>query len=370
MAPDDPTELRSALRDATLELVRIPSVIGDEARICDHVERRLLQTLPREAITRYGHSLVAAAPSSRSDPAGPSGQPGRPTIALVGHLDTVPCRQSAEPWADDERVHGCGASDMKAGLAVMLELARRLDRSTLAADLLLVFYEREEGPYEQNGLQPLLDEGLVRGVDLALCLEPTDNRLQVGSLGSIHCTLTFEGRRAHSARPWLGDNAIHRAGPLLVQLAARGRLARTVAGLDFYEVMSATLAEGGAARNVVPDRFAINLNYRFAPGRTLAEAQADVERFVGGRCQIAYTDLSPSGRVCLDSPLLARLLAAGDVHVEAKQAWTDVARLDQFGIAAANFGPGEGSQAHQEDESCPIAAIERGYRILERYLTL
>jgi succinyl-diaminopimelate desuccinylase len=176
------------------------------------------------------------------------------------------------------------------------------------------------------------------------------------------------GQAAHSARPWQGKNAIHAAGSLLAELEARGRVAVERDGFTFYEVMSATLAKGGRARNVVPDAFELNLNYRFAPGKSLEQAQADVRAFVAGRCEVAFTDLAPSGRVCAGNPHYQRLLKSGGLRAEAKQAWTDVARFSEAGVDAVNFGPGETAQAHQRDESCSVQALADAYQTLERFL--
>jgi len=364
-------ELREEVHDALvatlLELCAIPSEIGHERAICDHVEARLRRAHPRGRIWRVGHSLIAR-------PAAP--RPGVPTVGLVGHLDTVPARQMVPVHFDGERVWGAGASDMKAGLAVMLELSERLDLAALPVDLLLVFYEREEGPYLESGLEPLLAQhgDLLRGMDLGICLEPSDNRVQLGAVGSLHATLTFSGRRAHSARPWEGVNAVHAAGPLLAELGRQAPREVTFGGagtgapaLTFREVMSVTMVHATGARNVVPEVLKLNLNYRFAPGRSVAEAQADVEALVervGAGCAIEWTDLSPSGTVPVGNPLLEPLLEAPEIVVEAKQAWTDVARLGLHGIDAINWGPGESAQAHQRDESCRAERLIQGYEAL------
>ncbi len=358
--PAHRADLRDALVATTLDLVRIPSVIGDEAAVCDHVEQRLLTRLPREAVTRYSHSLIVT-PGPR--------RPDRPTVGLVGHLDTVAPRQDTDVAVEGERILGCGVSDMKAGLAVMLELLERLDLERLGVNLTLVFYEREEGPYAENGLQPLLEQfPILRDIDLAFCLEPSDNRVQMGSMGCIHATLTFHGRRAHSARPWQGDNAIHKAGALLAELHGRERVPVHFDGLTFFEVMSVTMVQASGTRNVIPDHFAMNLNYRFAPGKSLEAAQADIEQVVAGRADITWTDLSPSGPVCAGNPLLRPLLERPGIVVESKQAWTDVARLGLFGIDAVNLGPGESVQAHQRNESCAVELIVQGYELFEAYL--
>jgi succinyl-diaminopimelate desuccinylase len=357
---DRASEIESALVQTTLDLVRIASVTGDERAICDAVEARLRARLPQGRVLRFRDSLVAW-PWPRRE--------GRPLIGLFGHLDTVPDHQDGPVRVEAGRIHGCGVSDMKAGDAVMLELLERLSPELCQADLCAVLYEAEEGPYDANGLQPLLESTPeLQDIDLAFCLEPSNNRLQLGCLGGIHATLTYAGKRAHSARPWQGDNAVHKAGPLLSRLLGRERVEVRFGDLSYYEVMSVTMVEAVGARNVIPDRFALNLNYRFAPGRSLDEAKRDIEALAQGECELTWTDLSPSGPVCRDNPLLAPLLRDPTLPHEPKQAWTDVARLALFGIDAVNLGPGESAQAHQRGESCAISLITDGYLLFERYL--
>jgi succinyl-diaminopimelate desuccinylase len=193
--------------------------------------------------------------------------------------------------------------------------------------------------------------------------------VQVGCVGTLHATLTFHGRSAHSARPWQGENAVHKAGELLVELNALARREVVFEGLAFYEVMGITRALGGRARNVVPESFELNLNYRFAPGKSLEQAQADVVAFVRGRAEVAFTDLCPSGRVPAGSALYASLLRCVGAPPEAKQAWTDVGRLSTAGMDAVNFGPGDTAQAHQADESCSAAALLRSYEVMAAFLS-
>jgi succinyl-diaminopimelate desuccinylase len=356
----EPDALSASLTDTLLEITRIPSPIGEERVLCDHVEARLARTLPKSAITRFRDSLIAHA----------NVRPGAPKIALVGHLDVVRTQHDGPARVDGPRLYGAGAADMKSGLALMIELCERLDRTRLPCDLTLVFYEREEGPFAENVLGPMLEEfSQLREFDLAICLEPSDNRLQLGCMGSLHATVTFEGRTAHSARPWEGDNAIVKAASFLAELGAWKPREVTVDGMLFREVLSPTLASGGRGRNVVPDKFELNINYRFAPGRTPDEALAELESMVGGRARVQATDLSPAGRPHRDHPLVQKLIAAGVVAVERKQAWTDVARFDSIGVPAVNFGPGLNAQAHQPNEYTELALLPDGYRILERFLT-
>ncbi|MBX5481272.1 MAG: succinyl-diaminopimelate desuccinylase [Myxococcaceae bacterium] len=359
MSPTPPSD--QELAERTLELCRIPSPIGQEAAIADHLERWAKDVFGPKEVLRHSHSLVLG--NLKDDP--------RPTVALFGHLDTVPAHPGdGPPGIDGDRIVGLGASDMKGGIAVMMALAERLPRARLPVNMALVLYEREEGPYLENGLGPLLEriDGLRR-IRFGIALEPTDNVVQVGCVGSIHATLRFRGKSAHSARPWQGTNAVHAAGPFLAELLARPRTHVRVGSFDFYEVASITRASGGRARNVVPDEFELNLNYRFAPGRSLEEAQEDVRRLVAGRAEIEFTDLSPAGRVCEDNPFFQQLLRLSGAPAESKQAWTDVARLSAHGIDAVNFGPGETAQAHQVNESASVAALGRAWAALCRFLT-
>jgi succinyl-diaminopimelate desuccinylase len=349
-----------ALAARALALVQVPSVIGHEAALADHVEAWARQHFAPGDITRVSHSLALG---RRDDP--------RPLVALVGHLDTVPPGATPHPpRLEGDRLFGLGASDMKGALAVMMSLAETLDLATLPVNLWLVFYEREEGPFLESGLGPLFEAvPALQAARFAIAMEPTDGAVQVGCVGSLHATLHFAGRAAHSARPWHGENAIHAAAPVLADLAARGRQEVLVEGYPFFEVMSATLATGGRARNVVPDAFEVNLNYRFAPGKSLAQAQADVEALVAGRCAVRFTDLAPSGRVGAQNPWFQALVAATGRPAEAKQAWTDVARFSELGIDAVNYGPGETAQAHQQHESAPVQALAQAWRVLARVLT-
>jgi succinyl-diaminopimelate desuccinylase len=344
-------ELSERLAERTLALCRIRSPTGEEAAICDHLEAWARDRSPT-ATRRIGNSLVVGREI-----------PDRPTVALVAHLDTVPFFEGdPEARREGDRLIGKGASDMKGGLAVAQALAETLPDWSVFAPL-LVLYDREEGPYPENGLEALFAAGAIPPVELAICLEPTANALQLGCVGSLHATLRFRGQAAHSARPWEGRNAVHEAAPLLARLAALPPREVEQEGLTFREVASITRAQGGRARNVVPDLFELNLNYRFAPGKSLETAQADVRGLVGEGPEIEFTDLAPSGPLCLGNPAVQRLgKLAG--RLEPKQAWTDVARFAAHGIDAVNFGPGEPSQAHQVGEWAEIAPLGAAHDIL------
>jgi succinyl-diaminopimelate desuccinylase len=233
-------ELSRSLTETLLEITSIPSPIGEEKALCDHIEARLLRGVERARITRFRDSLIVRAHE----------KPGAPRIALVGHLDVVRTQHDGPARIEGSRLYGAGAADMKSGLAIMIELCERLPRATLPVDLTLVFYEREEGPFAENVLGPMLEEfEELKRFDLAVCLEPSDNRLQLGCMGSLHATVTFEGRTAHSARPWEGENAITKAGSFLTELAARAPREVTLDGMLFKEVMSTTASRRAKRRN-------------------------------------------------------------------------------------------------------------------------
>jgi succinyl-diaminopimelate desuccinylase len=355
-----PTVPLTTLRDTLLEITSIDSPIGEEKALCDHVQARLLRVLPAAAITRFHDSLVVRVVD----------KPGAPRIGLVGHLDTVRTVHDGPARIDGTRLYGAGAADMKSGLAVMIELAERLDRSALPADLTLVFYEREEGPFVENRLGPMLEQfELLRTFDLAICLEPSNNVLQLGCMGSLHATVRFRGRTAHSARPWQGENAIYKALAFLQLLAAKPPREVNLDGHLFREVASPTIAQTtGRGRNVIPDEFDLNVNYRFAPPRTPHEALDELRGWVGAAAEVEAIDQAPAGRPHATHPLVLKLSAAGVAGVSTKQAWTDVARFDALGVPAVNFGPGTQDQAHQRNEWTELGQLDTGFAILWRFL--
>jgi succinyl-diaminopimelate desuccinylase len=355
--------LNQALDMALLWLCSIPSPIGEEKEICDAVVDRLEKVSLAAKIRRYSNSIVV--PLAR----GQEEHQTRPKVALVGHLDTVRT-ENGPAHLQHGRCYGAGASDMKSGLAVMLVLAETIDPTALGCDLSLVFYAREEGPYEENELGHVLDwDPELGGVDLAVCMEPSDNRLHLGCNGSLHATVTFEGKTGHSARPWEGENAISKAAPFLGELAARKPKERVIDGLKYRTVTTVTQAkDGGRGRNVVPDKFVLNVNHRFSPDTGVEEAKGELIELVGGRAKVEFVDVSPAAMPNREHPLVRKLVEAGVKAVEPKQAWTDVARLAARGVAAVNFGPGENAQAHQRNESTSCTLVHEAYVILRRWL--
>jgi succinyl-diaminopimelate desuccinylase len=266
---------------------------------------------------------------------------------------------------------GLGATDMKGGLAVMLELAAWVDdaRPDREVDLGLLFFTREELPISESPLPHVFAAcPELRDAALAIVLEPTDNTIQAGCLGNIHATLTFRGESAHSARPWLGTNAIAAAVEGLLPLTRIPPRPVEIDGLVFTEVLSVTRIEGGIADNVIPDRVTCRLNYRFAPNRTVAQAEARVAELVGAVGELEITSSSPSGRVAAGSQLVQRLRLAGGFDLEPKQAWTPVAQFTEEGLDAVNLGPGATRYAHKRDERVAISELVRTFAALQRFV--
>jgi succinyl-diaminopimelate desuccinylase len=342
----------SALADRTLALVDLASPSRQEGLVYAYVRDHVGLPLVHDD----GESLLYAQ------------RTGKPLVLLSGHTDTVPPQGNLPGRIEDGAVHGLGASDMKGGLAVMIELASWAVTRALAYDLGLLFFPREElGPAESPlpavfAATPVVDEAA-----LVICLEPTDNTLQLGCLGNISARVVFQGRAAHSARPWLGVNAIALAFAGLRDVLDLEPLDVDVEGLVFREVVSVTqIDDCGNASNVIPSRVEATLNYRFAPGRTIAEAEARLAGLVPHPLEIVQA--SPAAPVVLRSPLVGRLREVGGFTVEAKQAWTNVADFAARGLDALNLGPGPTSAAHAADEHVEIAALGQTYDALQRFL--
>ena len=339
----------------TLELVQIPSESRREQEIAEYVAG----AIPWEPAWHDGETLWYETP--RRD---------RPLVVFAGHLDTIPAQDNLPGRLADGVVHGLGASDMKAGLAVMIELARWYSRTTSDLDAAFLFFPREELPATESPL-PAFFEAVERARDaeLAVVLEPTDNTLQAGCLGHLRADLVFEGVAAHSARPWTGRNAIHEAVRGLAAVAELEPRDVELDGLTFREVLSVTRIEGGIADNVIPDRVSCTLSFRYAPDRAPLQAMAELERLLDGRGRLESVANSPAGRVVVDTPLARRLRAAGRFAVQPKQAWTPVAEFSVAGIDAVNLGPGATRYAHKRDEQVEVAAVERCFDALRAFLS-
>jgi succinyl-diaminopimelate desuccinylase len=353
--------LKERLLEYLLWFLERPSVTGEEKRLCDDLEARV-GALPGWRVERLSNNLVVSRVGSDAS---------RESLVFAGHLDTVPEPAGGiEVRVEEGRVHGRGASDMKAGDAVMLALIQDYDWSGSWAEPLFIFYEREEGPHAENGLGHVFEAfPRVLVAAAALVLEPTEGALEAGCVGTAQVEVTFRGRASHAARPWLGENAVTAAGAFLDELHRLEPEEVVVEGLPFYEVLTPTVARGGRATNVVPDEFRININHRFAPGRGYDDVRRRFEELLSrfGAATFEIADYAPSGPVALDNPVLERLRATG-VEVRPKQAWTDVARFAERDVAAANFGPGTPAQAHQSDEWAKLALLGECYRRLSSFL--
>jgi succinyl-diaminopimelate desuccinylase len=352
------TGLAERLASRTLELVDIPSESLDEQAIREHLLRLVPAELPRAGEVEEAFLFA------------PARRPATPLVVLVGHYDTVPAQENIPGRIEDGAIHGLGASDMKGGVAVALELARDLAGAIVPFDVGLVLFGREELPDEHNPLRALFAESdLLREVSLAIVLEPTDCRLQLGCVGNLNARVVFHGVSGHAARPWLADNAIERAVTGLAPIAALDRREVEVGGLPFYEVVTLTRLNAGIADNVVPDRAVAHLNFRYAPDRDPDEAAAYVRSLLPDGATLELAGNSPAAAPASDSPLVQQLREAGDLAVEPKQAWTNVADFAARGIPAVNLGPGATQYAHARDEQVEIASLVRVYEVLRRFLT-
>ncbi|MGH8927338.1 MAG: succinyl-diaminopimelate desuccinylase [Acidimicrobiia bacterium] len=338
---------RTDLTETLAWLVDIPSATGDEARICTEITARLYPALGRDAIDRLGDSLIVGR------------RTGKPLLLLAGHLDTVPDQGQGPARIEGKRLYGLGAADMKAGLAVMVHLLEDPAVRAGPYDVVGVFYAGEEGPTTGNELEQVLAGApWMHQAEFAVVLEPSDGELQIGCNGIINATVTFEGKAAHAARPWLGENAISKAGEFLAQLHKREPEPNEVDGMVYREVISVTRAVGGIANNVIPPRLELNLNYRFAPTRSIKEAEAHLAEICSQVDGFEITDSAPAGPVRVDAPFIKKLEEVSGAPRGAKQGWTDVARLGVYGVPGVNYGPGETAEAHRVTESVALSDLE------------
>lgn len=339
----------STLVDTVAWLVGIPSPTGSEGAICTAISERL----SAHPVRVVQESVVI-------------GEPSADKILLVGHTDTVPLQGETGARIEGGRLHGLGATDMKGGLAVMIHLLEALGTDGIVG----IFYAGEEGPIKDNQLGPILDTmpGLT-SARAGIVLEPSNRELQAGCNGVINATVTFEGEPAHSARPWLGVNAVTRSGPFLTAMDGLEPEAHEIDGLVFKEVMSVTKAAGGIANNVIPGRFELNVNYRFAPDRSIEDAERKFRTVCASADTIDITDLAPAALPSVDNPLFASLAATSGAQVTPKQGWTDVAQLAVRGVPAINFGPGETDLAHKPGESVNIADLDWAFDSLRQVLS-
>jgi succinyl-diaminopimelate desuccinylase len=339
----------------TAALVDIPSVSHDERAVTDHLES-MLATVPWLSLTRVGENLVARTALGRSL-----------RLVLAGHTDTVPPNGNERARVEGDVLWGLGSCDMKGGVAVLAELARTV--SSPAVDATYVFYECEEVDSAYNGVERLFRErpDLLEG-DAALLAEPTSARVEAGCQGTMRVEVAMTGERAHTARAWLGRNAIHRLARLLAAVAAYEGRQVTIDGCHFREGLQVVRVGGGVANNVVPDRATVTLNHRFAPDRTPAEAEAHVRSVVGEVDEFAVTDCAVAAPPALGHPLLQAVLAASGGVAYGKLGWTDVARFASRGVPATNFGPGDPAVAHSAGERVDRHELDTVYGVLRTVL--
>ncbi len=346
----------------TADLVNRTSVSFEEGPFVDWLERELAG-LSHLQTTRVGHNLVATTSLGRQQ-----------RLMLAGHTDTVPVNGNDVARLEGDTLWGLGSVDMKGGLAVFLELARTVTDPSV--DLTYVFYAREEVAQEHSGLKELIEArpDLLQA-DCAILGEPTAGSIEAGCQGAMRFEVTLAGKRAHTARPWMGRNAVHRLGPVLDTLARYEARTPTIDGCTYREAVQAVWVDGGTAGNVVPDSASLRIHHRYAPDRDAEQAEAfmrdllapHLELDEGDRLEVV--DSSPACAPSLNHPLLRRLVDDNQLGVSAKLGWTDVARLDQFGIPATNFGPGDPTLAHSADERLDRASIERVFSALNALIS-
>jgi succinyl-diaminopimelate desuccinylase len=346
----------------TAELVDINSVSHQEKALADHLDARL-RAMPWLAVDRLEDNLVARTRLGRGH-----------RLILAGHTDTVPANGNGCARVDGDTLWGLGSADMKSGLAVMLDLAGSIQEP--AVDVTYVFYVCEEVARQHNGLSRLfaLRPDLLAG-DAAVLGEPTGGVIEAGCQGVIKLAVTVGGSRAHTARPWMGKNAIHRLGPVLAVVTAYEGRRPVIDGCEYREALQAVAVSGGVAGNVVPDRATLSLNHRFAPDRSVDEATAAMQALLapaldgasGDRVEVI--EQAPAAAPGLDHPLLTRLAAHTGVRPRAKLGWTDVAFFAERGIPAVNFGPGDPTLAHTADERVERGELDGVRAVMGRLVT-
>jgi succinyl-diaminopimelate desuccinylase len=344
------------------EIVSIDSVSHNESELADTIEADLRRT-GRLRVDRIGETVVARTELARSS-----------RVILAGHTDTVPGNGDPRAEIDGDVLSGLGSVDMKGGLAVLIALAVSVEDP--ASDITFVFYPCEEVGQEHNGLRKLVEshpELLV--ADAAVLGEPTNGLVEAGCQGTLHALVRFAGRRAHTARPFTGVNAIHRAATLLERLSSYESRRVLIDGCEYAEQLQAVGIEGGIAGNVVPDKASVKVNFRFAPDRDANGAVAALEELIGPAIdrasgdEIEVLEVTEGAPPSLGSPMLARLVAATGRNARAKVGWTDVATFSSLGIPATNFGPGDPLLAHTADERVSRSELDHVFVVLEKLVT-
>jgi succinyl-diaminopimelate desuccinylase len=345
----DPVELTAALVD-------VPSVSGEEAVLADAVQAALSAQAPHLRLLRCGNTVLGRTDLGRAQ-----------RVLLAGHLDTVPIAENLPSRRCGDLLYGCGASDMKSGDAMILHLAATVPEP--ACDLTVVLYDCEEVERARNGLERIEREYPDwLAAQLAILAEPTSGLVEAGCQGSLRVMVRVTGHRAHSARSWLGDNAIHAAGAVLTRLAGYRPRSVEIDGCTYREGLQAVGISGGVAGNVVPDACEVQVNFRFAPDRSVADAQAHVREVLEG-LDVEFIDSAAGAMPGLDAAAAQEFLATIGVTPVAKYGWTDVSRFAARGIPALNYGPGDPNLAHTREEHVRIEHITACTEALRRYLT-
>lgn len=354
-----PLDLTASSVELTRAVCDIPSVSGEERALADLIEEAV-RALPHLDVFRQGNTIVARTALGRDQ-----------RVVIAGHIDTVPINGNV-PVRDIEidgvpHLWGRGTVDMKAGVAVQLKLAAEL--SEPAVDITWMWYDNEEVEAAKNGLKLLADTrpDLFAG-DFAILGEPSDGQVEGGCNGTLRAVVRTTGVRAHSARSWVGENAIHRAAPILARLAEYRAREVAVDGLVYREGLNAVRIGGGVAGNVIPDACEVEVNYRFAPSKSAEDAITHVRNVFAG-FPVEVTDVSEGARPGLDAPIAQGFLAAVGAVPRPKYGWTDVARFSALGIPAVNYGPGDPHLAHHDEERVPVAQITATEAGLRAWLT-
>ena len=352
--PPTTLDLSSDVVALTVQLVDFPSQSHHEGPLADAVTAAL-EAVPHLDVTRRGNTVVARTQFGCSE-----------RVLIGGHLDTVPVNANLPHRLDGDLLYGLGACDMKGGVAIALTLAAELN--TAIRDVTYVFYECEEVESVHNGLQHLVDAApQLLQCDLAILMEPSNAQIEAGCQGTLRAQVSTSGRRAHSARPWMGDNAIHAVAPILDILYAYQPLQPIVDGLQYRESLSAVAISGGVAGNVIPDACQVTVNFRYAPDRSAEQAVAHMcELFAGYDVQVV--DNAMGARPGLELEAAREFIAATGAVPSAKFGWTDVARFAQMGTPALNFGPGNPSVAHMQDEVVSVEQIRSCHTALRSWL--
>jgi len=352
-------DLGADVVEVTRQLIDIESVSRNERAIADAVEEAL-RACTHLSVERIGNNLIA-----RTD----LGRPER--VVIAGHLDTVPVNDNLparlEPGPDGDLLWGLGSCDMKGGDAVILRLAATVAEPV--RDVTFLLYDCEEIEASANGLNRLSQTRpeLLRA-DFAILMEPSDAGVEAGCQGTMRVRVSTRGERAHSARAWAGVNAIHGAAPLLAKLAAHEPRQPVIDGLRYHEGLNAVFIEGGVAGNVIPDACTVTVNYRFAPDRSEAEAEAFLREFFAGY-DVEVTDSAPGALPGLGLPAAKAFIEAVGAQPRPKFGWTDVARFSALGVPAVNFGPGDPMLAHKQDEHVPVDQLRACERVLRDWLS-